>query len=856
MTTRNKINSLVLATLVVMSVFAASVAFTGAATAGANVSDHDYDAELTVGSDNGAFWAGQNLLYNGSNANEKLTIYKGVAGDGTSDEFVREVETDANGHYVFDTADLSGDYYFEDSSGTTTQVEVREQTITTTFGEDFVSNGDTGNTVEFDGDSNRATSDVTVSADGLTATQLDAIFANYGGTVQMDSTNDTITLVDYSNDNNNAFNLNFSGVEKGDYTFNFDVADSTASSSTSLTVNDAGEADAQFSNSILSEERGNVVEFTVNVENTNTADVEVGGKDVSYTADLTVTDENDDGEVTVYFNTYTAGDGSGAAFSTDADSDDTVTVNSESTIAVDKLQKASYDLSAFAGGEETDVAVVNLNERSTDGATIHTAPAGASLTSVDQIANATSEDSSIAQGDKVVVQIDVSGLEGSALSSSADLVKGSAFAQSDGAYVTIEQQNPGQNTQPKTLDVSKGTLVQDDENDSYYLVFDSSDLNVEADEEYEATFTLDENSDFVENEDATEEVTDSFNVVEQTVSFDAMTEAEDGTDLLSYELSQDKTVTVSGDSTLAAGSEFTVRVRSDGSSPFLKSQEVTVQDDGSFAATFDMSSVEKGTEFTTEARGLSDRIDSELTVPTASISASDVTVTESTNTVVVDEVYLPYGGFVTIHDASVTEGAVFDSILGTSKYLEPGTHENVEVTLNEPVTESQTLVPMAHQDSNDNKVYDFVTSEGDADGPYTVDGSAVVDTHAVTVEAATYTVTVNVNGADTAEVTLNGETKTAEGGAATFEVENGNYDVSISADGFQDASTSVTVDGADATADVTLEAEQTDQPTTDKPTDNTTEEPPATTEQETPGFGAVVALVALAGAALIARRRD
>ncbi|NHN40899.1 PGF-CTERM sorting domain-containing protein [Halorubellus sp. JP-L1] len=114
----------------------------------------------------------------------------------------------------------------------------------------------------------------------------------------------------------------------------------------------------------------------------------------------------------------------------------------------------------------------------------------------------------------------------------------------------------------------------------------------------------------------------------------------------------------------------------------------------------------------------------------ASVSATDIPT--NGGAIVVDRVELSEGGFVTIHDASVTEGAVFDSIRGTSAYLEAGVHENVRINLQSAVTRNATLVPMAHMDTNGNQEYDFATSEGSADGPYAnADGSAVVDTMSV-----------------------------------------------------------------------------------------------------------------------------
>jgi hypothetical protein len=70
------------------------------------------------------------------------------------------------------------------------------------------------------------------------------------------------------------------------------------------------------------------------------------------------------------------------------------------------------------------------------------------------------------------------------------------------------------------------------------------------------------------------------------------------------------------------------------------------------------------------------------------------------------------------------------AVLGNSTYLEPGTHEDVMVMLDEPIEEDQVLVAMAHQDTNDNQEYEFP----EADDPYVADGGAVTDWANVTVE--------------------------------------------------------------------------------------------------------------------------
>jgi hypothetical protein len=106
--------------------------------------------------------------------------------------------------------------------------------------------------------------------------------------------------------------------------------------------------------------------------------------------------------------------------------------------------------------------------------------------------------------------------------------------------------------------------------------------------------------------------------------------------------------------------------------------------------------------------------------------------------VVIESVTMPEGGFIAIHDSSVEEAPIA-SVLGNSVYLPEGTYENVTVTLARPITESQTLVAMPHFDTNENRVYDFVLSTGELDGPYTADGSAVIDSANVTVQQETTT---------------------------------------------------------------------------------------------------------------------
>lgn len=119
--------------------------------------------------------------------------------------------------------------------------------------------------------------------------------------------------------------------------------------------------------------------------------------------------------------------------------------------------------------------------------------------------------------------------------------------------------------------------------------------------------------------------------------------------------------------------------------------------------------------------------------PVASVSFENQT-TDGT-TVTVDSVTVPASGYVVVHGAEITEGVVVESIVGTSSYLDAGTHRNVTVRLDEPLNESRQLVAVVYRDSNDNQEFDFVASGRTADGPYTSrGGEAVSDFARIAVE--------------------------------------------------------------------------------------------------------------------------
>lgn len=117
------------------------------------------------------------------------------------------------------------------------------------------------------------------------------------------------------------------------------------------------------------------------------------------------------------------------------------------------------------------------------------------------------------------------------------------------------------------------------------------------------------------------------------------------------------------------------------------------------------------------------------TTSPARIVAEDQTSDGST--VVVAEVELPTAGYVVVHaDADGSPGPV----IGHSDLLQAGVSTDVTVTLDQPLTATATVFPMAHVDADGDGVYEFAPPDETTDVPATTaDGEVAVVGIEVTV---------------------------------------------------------------------------------------------------------------------------
>lgn len=233
-------------------------------------------------------------------------------------------------------------------------------------------------------------------------------------------------------------------------------------------------------------------------------------------------------------------------------------------------------------------------------------------------------------------------------------------------------------------------------------------------------------------------------------------------------------------------------------------------------------------------------------------------------TVTVSSVTLSEGGFVAVQNGS---GASVDAIRGSSTHLPAGTHQDVSVQLDPAIENDTELVAQAYTDTNGDRRFEYASSGGEEDFPYrnrdgNLNGS---DSAQVTHETGdTTTATPTPTPTPTATPTDDGgdgggmtPTPTASDDGDAWEsgtlVPPTPTDTDRSGMSTPSATPTSAIDATETTSP-TATATPTADDMDGTGTDGSEGTPGGTETDGQAGFGLIVALVALAGAALLARR--
>lgn len=761
----------------------------GVAVSFAGIAVADDTVELEEGEN---YWMGQNIEYTDDtndlqHEDTHLELQK-VDGDDT--EFVTELSAEDSDTLVIDTDGLDTETYVLIVEGDETDEEVefdlRVQDLDITAEDHQVLNDD--------------------SDDSTTSFEVDSNRVGFYLNVTADGLEgeeleDIFGVSDAEDDTlevheDDLDSVDFEDIESSEYEFEFDVVDSNATSTAVVTVSEPGDAQASFSDSPFSAPAGDTGEITVELDETDSAIVTLGDEDdIGYEVVFEVEDDTDSDNATVQFNTYQAGHSDDVVTS----EDDIVTVQSQTDFDSDhRLVAEQYDLTVEVeeGNDvrETDLAYFNVEERQTDSVDTSALPASNVVSSYDDVVNATGTDT-VADGDYLVVGVEVTGVFGAfdeaGVSDASDLAEGTTLADDHGIFAEIEESEAGPNTAPVNVDLADADLYYDEDDGQVFFVYtvDEDSTDFELDNEYTAEFTVNEDNAYVDDEEDVAVVNTTFGVEEAETEFVGLNEDDE------LEFAESDEVVVEADTNLAEGTEdeFVVRLES-GDDPTVDDYETTVEN-GTFSASVDVSSLTDGDVFTVELRG------ADVDETTATIVESDETEYD-VDVVVEDADGNPVEADVTVDGETLTGEEVTFALVNGEYTVEA----NAIGYLSESVS--------VNVDGDSTSVTVTLEEEPDDVEEYTLDVNVVDE-----------------SGEDVvADVTVDGETLTDS--TVSFGVEEGEYTVSVSADGFEDGEETVTVD-EDSETTVTL-----------------TETDEGETDDSVPGFGPIVAVLALVAAAV------
>ena len=508
-----------------------------------SIDTDDFDRLIDVGVDEsipGSVYQGQTFIFNvdGADAGElqlrSLDDEQEAEGPGP----VLDTETFLGEEYVIvDTTNRAeGQFAVTDgargTSGTNGDANVFvdfehvAQDLDFSFDEDEVDNqGDTEVEFEIESDFRNAYA-VEITADGLDEEDLESIFAgDFEERSQLTRlavhenfrANDNQYFLDEDEESiilSNAENLDtadFDDIDADDYEFEVNVFDTTAEDSASIEVAEGVDGEVEFVEDDVEVEQGGVANITLEATGgADEAQLAIGDDDIGYELNATVDFDGED-SIELAFNTYAAGtnntDEFGDVLTVESD-DGSVDYNESST--EDLLDEGGYQLAVSAGtgadfedvrDDPDNLGEVFIEERTIDDWNTWITPADSDIEDADDIvagieAGNVTENDVVAHGDIMVHQIEATGLEGifasaqdredgaddeseaflNLLDEELDLFENDGDDSNFDLRIRETRDSAGPNTERLRVDAENSSLDVIVEEDSVFIVMDTDEV--------------------------------------------------------------------------------------------------------------------------------------------------------------------------------------------------------------------------------------------------------------------------------------------------------------------------------------------------------------------------------------------
>ena len=281
-------------------------------------------------------WQGQEITVDVSDDTDadQVVLYERI--DEENSQLRQQLSVDSDGTVTIDTEDeTAGDYFLTGGEGLTTRNDaeaeltgvfsISEQSLTAVFDEDSVTDaGADAVDDEFEFESNRGNYPVTIHANGeLDEDDLYDIFVAPNDDIQLyyshegddgETEYDEIGIVSSTStadpivgiSDSDEYEANFTGIDTGEYQFTFVGTDSTAEDTDSITVTEQDET-VEFGQGVEQAPAGDIASFEVTFEDTTDTYVQIGGEDSDFVDVLYIDPDDESQPVEVDVNTRLLG---------------------------------------------------------------------------------------------------------------------------------------------------------------------------------------------------------------------------------------------------------------------------------------------------------------------------------------------------------------------------------------------------------------------------------------------------------------------------------------------------------------------------------------------------------------------
>lgn len=743
-----------------------------------------------------------------------------------------------------------------------------------------------------------------------------------------------VTNLDTSETDEFTIPLEFEGADEDTYQFTLEVADSTAESTTDeIEVDFFDDGAATFDQGTYVQNQGDVVEFTVQTDETTEATLEFTEDDYELEFDVHADSQGDD--VVIQMDTYRAGDHHNYT----VDDVFEVVEGGEIPNAEDiqlpavsgNFDTGLYSMELYVADRNTDLSTLMITERESDNIETWVMPQGSDA-DLNEVEDVGTRQDTVAMEDMFVVEVEASGLYNQDLLNNDTEV--SDFVDKTEFELNVTERDSERHEDNTTLNISNAADFEiDADENKFYMFFDtqnsdifeteSGEYNVNEEVEYDIEFNLLNDYQYVDDEDETDQnLHETVEFVERDIVTNLPSVTVDEETLeTKHGLAAVENSTVAGTTHIAPGTDgIDIVVRTEGSeenteeSDFF-SERVEVTDDGMVSAEFNLSHISVDRDMQIQYRpiddGYRDAVMMEADEPPVieEFSSDDTPVTEGNEvTFNVDinstsdslnyewdfddgetsqqtdpaHVYDEAGTYeveLTVTDNADQSATETTEIVVEEAPNEPPTIEDIIADEEVEVGEEVTFTGIAFDEEDQSELeytWDFddgststgisTTHEFSEEGTYTVEltvmdteGDSATDSTVVQVTAVesdddeddSHELTMTTVDSDSDEpipsvsidIEQDGQivddVQTDENGVAIVELEDGEYDVEASVDGYEDFSAGAVIDGGDEEIDLIMSLED----------DDDDEDP------SQPGFTAVIAAIALIAGSLIAYRR-